>query len=226
MLINIHMSEVTPEVRSNPSLSLDDVQVMINSTLGRQVKSNNEIMRRLMEVRDENKIADSNVCASLLLVLLILLKPILIQVVHRQVAHHIHTHQPSRRTTSTVEPLLMVWLLLMVCHNRLQLACLGKGRRTQHLAFLCQTLVWSHTLPGVMVGHMQTPIAIIKPCTLLKLTPIPYHYPTVRPDLGRTTRITTTTTTTTTQCSFPPIAHRITVATVTRPHHNFPLDHN
>jgi hypothetical protein len=31
--INICKSEVTPKVRSNPSLSLDDVQVMINSTL-------------------------------------------------------------------------------------------------------------------------------------------------------------------------------------------------
>jgi hypothetical protein len=39
--INIRKSEVTPEVRSNTSLSLDDVSVMINSALERQAKSNN-----------------------------------------------------------------------------------------------------------------------------------------------------------------------------------------
>jgi hypothetical protein len=51
-LINILKSEVTPEVWSNPLLSLDDVQVMINSTLERQAKSSNELMRRLIEERD------------------------------------------------------------------------------------------------------------------------------------------------------------------------------
>jgi hypothetical protein len=35
-LIVIRKAEVTPEVRSNPSLSLDNVQSMINSTLERQ----------------------------------------------------------------------------------------------------------------------------------------------------------------------------------------------
>jgi hypothetical protein len=34
----IYKSVVTPEVRSNPSLSLDDVQVMINTALERQAK--------------------------------------------------------------------------------------------------------------------------------------------------------------------------------------------
>jgi hypothetical protein len=50
--INIRKSKVTPEVRSNPSLSLDDVQVMINSALERQAKSSNKMMHRLIEERD------------------------------------------------------------------------------------------------------------------------------------------------------------------------------
>jgi hypothetical protein len=62
--INIRKSEVTLEVQFNPSLSLDDVQVMINSVLERQAKSSNELMRRLIEERDEKKLVDSNVHAS------------------------------------------------------------------------------------------------------------------------------------------------------------------
>jgi hypothetical protein len=42
--INIHKSEVTPEVWSNPLLSLDDVQIMINSALERKVKSSNALV--------------------------------------------------------------------------------------------------------------------------------------------------------------------------------------
>jgi hypothetical protein len=38
-LINIHTSEVIPEIQSNPSLSLDDVQVIINSALERQTRA-------------------------------------------------------------------------------------------------------------------------------------------------------------------------------------------
>jgi hypothetical protein len=55
MPINIRKAEVTPEVRSNPSLSLDDVQVMINSTLKRQANSSDELMRRLIEEQDGEK---------------------------------------------------------------------------------------------------------------------------------------------------------------------------
>jgi hypothetical protein len=63
--INIRKSEVTPEVQSNPLLSLNDVQVMINSVLERQAKSSNEMMHRLMiEERDEKKFVDPNVHAS------------------------------------------------------------------------------------------------------------------------------------------------------------------
>jgi hypothetical protein len=59
--IIICMVEVTPEVRSNTSLSLDVVQFMINSTLERQMSSNHELLRRLIEKRDRKKLVDSNV---------------------------------------------------------------------------------------------------------------------------------------------------------------------
>jgi hypothetical protein len=62
--INIRKAQVTPEVRSNPSLSLDDVQSMINSALERQAKSSNELMCRLIEEWDQKKLVDSNVHAS------------------------------------------------------------------------------------------------------------------------------------------------------------------
>jgi hypothetical protein len=57
----IRKAEVTPEVRSNPSLTLDDVQILINSTLEKQTKSNDELMRRLIEERDRKKLVVSHV---------------------------------------------------------------------------------------------------------------------------------------------------------------------
>jgi hypothetical protein len=48
--------DVIPEVRPNPSLSHNDVQVMINSTLERQAKSTDELLCRLIEERDEKKL--------------------------------------------------------------------------------------------------------------------------------------------------------------------------
>jgi hypothetical protein len=53
--------EVIPEVRPNPSSSLNDVQNMINYVLERQVKSNDELMRRLIEKRNRGKHNDANV---------------------------------------------------------------------------------------------------------------------------------------------------------------------
>jgi hypothetical protein len=41
--------DVTPEVRPNPLLSLDDVQFMINPVLERQAKSSDELVHRLIE---------------------------------------------------------------------------------------------------------------------------------------------------------------------------------
>jgi hypothetical protein len=59
--ITIFKCEVTPEVKSNPSLTLDDVQVLINFALERQVKSSNGMMHRLIEERDGKKFIDPNV---------------------------------------------------------------------------------------------------------------------------------------------------------------------
>jgi hypothetical protein len=62
--INIRKAEVTPDVRSNPWLSLNDVQAMINFALERQEKSSHELMHRLIEERDGKKHVDSNVHSS------------------------------------------------------------------------------------------------------------------------------------------------------------------
>jgi hypothetical protein len=59
--IIIRKAEVTPKIRPNPSLSLDDVQSMINSALERQAKSSDELVHRLIEERYRKKLADSNV---------------------------------------------------------------------------------------------------------------------------------------------------------------------
>jgi hypothetical protein len=45
-----------PEVRPNPSPSLNDVQNMINSALERQAKSTDELLRRLIEEQDGKKL--------------------------------------------------------------------------------------------------------------------------------------------------------------------------
>jgi hypothetical protein len=102
MSITICKSEVTPEVKNNPSLSLYDVRVKINSTLERQAKSSNEMMRRLIEERDGKKLLILLsmflllLLLLLLLVVLILLRLIINPVAHRQVAHHTQTHQPNQ----------------------------------------------------------------------------------------------------------------------------------
>jgi hypothetical protein len=44
VLIIIHKAEVTPEVWPNPTLSLNEVQSIINSVLERQAKSTGVIM--------------------------------------------------------------------------------------------------------------------------------------------------------------------------------------
>jgi hypothetical protein len=54
--IVICKAEVTPEVRSNPLLSLDNVQSIVNSALERQVKSSDELMHRLIEEWDGKKL--------------------------------------------------------------------------------------------------------------------------------------------------------------------------
>jgi hypothetical protein len=53
--------EVIPEVRLNTSSSLNDVQNMINLALERQVKSIDELLRRLIEEQNRKKHSDANV---------------------------------------------------------------------------------------------------------------------------------------------------------------------
>jgi hypothetical protein len=57
-------SEVIHKVRPNPSPSLNDVQIMINSALERQAKSTDELLCRLIEERDRKKYSDANVNSS------------------------------------------------------------------------------------------------------------------------------------------------------------------
>jgi hypothetical protein len=83
-------------VRPNPSLSHNDVQVMINSALERQAKSTGELLRRLIEERDGKNLKQLVLILHLLLALLVLLKPIHTQVVHRWAAHQCQTPLPSR----------------------------------------------------------------------------------------------------------------------------------
>jgi hypothetical protein len=83
VLIIIRKAEVTPDVQPNPSLSLDDIQSMINSALERQARSSDELMSRLIEERDGKNSLILMSILLLLLALLILLKPILKHVAHR-----------------------------------------------------------------------------------------------------------------------------------------------
>jgi hypothetical protein len=52
------------EVRPNPSPSLNDVQNMINSVLERQLKSTDELLRRLIEERNGKKLDTTGVSPS------------------------------------------------------------------------------------------------------------------------------------------------------------------
>jgi hypothetical protein len=76
--IVIRKAEVTPEVRPNPSLSLDNVQSIINYVLERQTRSSDELMHRFIEERD-----GKNLWILILILLLLLALLILKQVAHR-----------------------------------------------------------------------------------------------------------------------------------------------
>jgi hypothetical protein len=69
---------------------------MINSTLERQAKSTDELLRMLIEERDGKKLMLLKLIILLLLALLVLLKPIYTQVVHRRAALQCLTPLPSR----------------------------------------------------------------------------------------------------------------------------------
>jgi hypothetical protein len=91
MLIVFTKPEVTPEVRPNPSLSLNDVQNMINSILERQAKNTNGLLHRLIEERDRKNLILLVIILLILPALLISLKPIHIQVAHRRAAQQSQT---------------------------------------------------------------------------------------------------------------------------------------
>jgi hypothetical protein len=59
--IVFNKSEAILEVQPNPSPSLNDVQVMINSALERQVKSTDELLCRLIEERNGKKLDVSSI---------------------------------------------------------------------------------------------------------------------------------------------------------------------
>jgi hypothetical protein len=59
--IVIRKAEVTLEVWTNPLLSLNDVQSMINSALERQARRIDELMCRLIEEWDGKRLANSSV---------------------------------------------------------------------------------------------------------------------------------------------------------------------
>jgi hypothetical protein len=88
--------EVIPDVRSNPSRSLNDVQNMINSALERQKKSTDELLRRLIEERDENNVMLLMPILLLLFALLVSLKPIHTRVIHQRAAQQCQTSLSSR----------------------------------------------------------------------------------------------------------------------------------
>jgi hypothetical protein len=69
---------------------------MINSALEKQAKSTDELLRRLIEKWEGKNLILLALIIHLLLVLLVLLKPIHIQVAHRQAALQCQTHLPSR----------------------------------------------------------------------------------------------------------------------------------
>jgi hypothetical protein len=88
-----HKTEVIPEVWPDPLPSHNDIQSMINYALERQAKSTDELLRRLIEERDEKNLM---LILLLLLALLVLFKPIHKQVSHRRTALQCQTHLPSR----------------------------------------------------------------------------------------------------------------------------------
>jgi hypothetical protein len=93
--IVFHKPEVIPKVWPDPSPSHNDIQVIIDSTLERQAKTTNELLRGLIEERDGKNLKLLKLIILLLLALLVLLKPIHTQVVHRWVALQWLTPLPS-----------------------------------------------------------------------------------------------------------------------------------
>jgi hypothetical protein len=84
-----------PEVRLDPSSSHNDIQFMIDSVLERQARSTDKLLHRLIEELDGKNLMLSKLILLILLELLVLLKPIHTQVVHRWVALQFLTPLPT-----------------------------------------------------------------------------------------------------------------------------------
>jgi hypothetical protein len=106
--------EVIPEVRPNPSPSLNDIQNMISSVLERQAKTTDELLCKLIEERVGKKHDDSstNHSSSTCVVSFTQTNP--------------HTIGPSvgdtsmlNRTTFTTEPPSRDQLLILGCDSKL-----------------------------------------------------------------------------------------------------------
>jgi hypothetical protein len=130
--IIIRKAEVTPKVWPNSSLSLDNVQSMINSALERQAKSSDELMSRLIEEQDGKKLADSNVnpSSSSCAVNFAQINP--------------QTSGTSAGSTTMPNPSAHPMnhnhnrnILVLGCHNKLWPACSGTGTCTPYLSLLC-----------------------------------------------------------------------------------------
>jgi flagellar hook-basal body complex protein FliE len=152
---------VLSQVQSNPSFSLDDVQSMINSILERQAKSDDELIRRLIEQRDGKKLVDYNVNSSSSSCTFNFAQTILNQVIRQWAAHHSQTYQPNRRITFTVELPLIARLLLVGCRNKLRPAYSGNGTHTAPSFSILNPGLVSYT-PSVMAGHTQITTVTIK----------------------------------------------------------------
>jgi hypothetical protein len=129
--IVFYKAEVIPEVRPNPSLSRNDIQVMINSALERQAKSTYELLHRLIKERDGKKLDATSVNPS------------------SSTCAVSFTQTNPHTSDDAAEPPSRIRLLLLGCRSKLQPVCSDRGTRTPRMAFLCQTLVRPHIPPGI-----------------------------------------------------------------------------
>jgi hypothetical protein len=139
---------------------------MVNSVLERQAKSTDELLRRLIEGRDGEKLENNSInpSSSTCAVSFTQTNP--------------HTSGASAGSTSM--PNLSVQLMNhfnsrstiegsgpnLGCRSKLRLACLGRGICKLHLIFLCQTLHRPRTPPGATAKDTRMLAATTKPHTL------------------------------------------------------------
>jgi hypothetical protein len=136
---------------------------MINSTLERQAKSTDELLCRLVEERDGKKLDTTSVIpsSSTCIVSFTQTNPhtngasvggTSMPNPSAQPVNHFHSQTTIEGSTPTFR----------VPHQT-TVRYLGKGIRTSHLCFLCQTLPQPHTTLGVMAEHTHTLAATTRP---------------------------------------------------------------